>query len=81
MMGEFFDFLGEDGVAYRVEFELVDETEKFRRYGVRAKMFCGGILQDEAVALGRFLTRTEAEQTMRMLCKFQVTPCTLCDIV
>ena len=32
-------------------------------------------------ARNRFFTRTEAEENIKMLCKFQVTPCTLRDVI
>ncbi len=80
-MGEFFDFQDEDGEVCRVEFELLDSGESLRRYGIRARLFREGSLAETAEATERFMTREEAEQTAKMLCRFQVTPCTLCDIV
>ena len=80
-MGEFFDFLDEEGAQYRVEFEIVESKEKLRRYGIRAMLLRDGTIRDEALAKERFLTRCEAEQAIKMLCRFQVTPCTLCQII
>lgn len=80
-MGEFFNFQDEEGEACRVEFELLDSEKSIWRYGIRARLFRQGNLTETAEATERFLTREEAEQTIKMLCQFQVTPCTLCDVV
>ena len=80
-MGRFFDFEGEDGVRYRVIFEVLEAARGERRYGIRAKIFQDEILVDQAEAQNRFFTREEAMKAVSALCRFQVTPCTLCDII
>ncbi|MBO5364684.1 MAG: hypothetical protein J6A56_04400 [Clostridia bacterium] len=80
-MGRSFEFQDGDGVCYRVRFTVLEETEGFRRYGIRAEIFRQGAFQESTEAPGRFLTCAEAEQTIEMLCRFQVTPCTLCDVI
>lgn len=80
-MGKFFDFLGEDGESYRVKFEVLEDGNATRRYGVRAEIFQDGVMLEQAEASNRFLTREEALETVAMLCRFRVTPCTLCDII
>ncbi len=80
-MGRFFDFQSEEGETYRVGFRILEKDGAARRYGIRAELFREGILLEETEVSERFFTREEAEQTVDMLCRFQVTPCTLCDIV
>ncbi len=80
-MGRSFDFQDEDGECFQVCFEILEDTEGVRRFGIRAEIFRQGVFRERAEAVNRFLTRKEAEKTVEMLCLFQVTPCTLCDVI
>ena len=80
-MGMSFGFYGEDGSAYRVEFSILKKEHIKRAYGIRAEIFQEGVLVEYAEATNRFFTRAEAEKTVELLCQFQVTPCTLCDVI
>ncbi len=80
-MGEICVFQDEDGETCRVEYTVLDAEKPGWRYGIRARLFRKGNPVETAEATERFLTRTEAEQTMKMLCRYQVTPCTLCDVI
>ncbi len=80
-MGKFFDFQSEEGESYQVRFEILEDRKATRPYGIRAEIFREGILVEGADAPERFLTRAEVNETIEMLCRFQVTPCTLCDII
>ncbi len=80
-MGNTFDFRDEEGECYRVSFTILEEDEGLFRYGIRSEIFRQGISKDCTEVAGRFLTRAEAEKTVEMLCRFQVTPCTLCDVI
>lgn len=80
-MGKSYEFQDEEGESYRVSFGLLETAGKVRRYGIRAEISGGGKKGEAAEAKERFITKDEAEETMEMLCRFQVTPCTLCDII
>ncbi len=80
-MGQSFEFRDEEGECYRVSFTILEEAEGNRRYGIRAEIYQQGMFRERAEAPKRFFTRAEAEKTAEMLCRFQVTPCTLCEII
>lgn len=81
MMGVFFDFCDEEQETCHVEFELLETEESIWRYGIRAKLFRNGELAETSEVTERYLTKEEAKEMMKVLCQFQVTPCTLQDIV
>ncbi len=80
-MGKYFDFQDEEKEWCRVRFEVLKSESQPRPYGIGGEIWRGESCVERAEATNRFLTREEAEQTMEMLCRFQVTPCTLCDII
>ncbi len=80
-MGEVYVFQDEDGEIYRVEYTILDTEQAVRRYGIRARLYRNGRFADETEVRERFLTQVEAEETMKMLRRFQVTPCTLQDVI
>lgn len=75
----FTDIMGEDNT---VEFKVIKTDADYRKFGICAKQYDkNGKLIDSANAEERFITETEATETIRMLCEYQVMPCTLCDIL
>lgn len=76
-----YQFKDIDGEQNLVEMEILYCESSDKPYGIKAKIFRDGELQETAEAKERFYTLAEAEKTMKMLCRFQVTPCTLCDII
>lgn len=81
MEGEF-SFTDISGENNRVTFDVVHKAAEYREYGICAKQYNdSGTLVDSATAEERFITKTEAEMTVKMLCECQVMPCTLCDII
>lgn len=80
-MEKSFEFQGEDGKNYQVTFGLLETLGKVRRYGIRAEISGGERRKEVTEAKERFITKGEAEKAMEMLCRFRVTPCTLCDII
>ena len=76
-----YQFKDIDGEENQVEMEILHSEDSHRPYGIKARIFRNGELQEVAEAKERFYSITEAEKTMEMLCRFQVTPCTLCDII
>ncbi len=80
-MGKSYAFQGDDGENYQVTFGLLEAEGSIRPYGIRAEIFRQGEKSEVAEVAERFLTKDEAEQTMDLLCRFRVTPCTLCDII
>ncbi len=76
-----YEFQGCDGAEYKVELTMIQEEAEVRPYGIRAEIFREGILKEKAEATRRFLTQGETEKAMELLRKFQVTPCTLSDVI
>ncbi len=76
-----FEFMDTDGVLHKVEFSLLQTEGEFRTYGIQARMSKDGTEEEVALATERFITREEAEATITMLCKYQVMPCTLKDVI
>lgn len=76
-----FDFCDEEDQLYRVQFEVLEDGGNRRPYGIGATIYADGKQIETTKARNRFFTRTEAEENIKMLCKFQVTPCTLRDII
>lgn len=74
--------LTEDGENAVVEFEITENADaKDRCFGISATMTIDGSIAERSAVEERFFTRDEAEKTVAMLCKYQVTPCTLCDVL
>lgn len=76
-----FDFRDEEDRLYRVQFEVLNDGESHRPYGIGATIYADGKRIETTEARNRFFTRAEAEENIKMLCKFQVTPCTLRDVI
>ncbi|MBE5040122.1 DUF6514 family protein [Ructibacterium gallinarum] len=70
-----------EGIQYTVKLEMIHDGNEFYPYGIRASIFQNDSLTESAEAKARFLTPDEAQAAMEMLCRFQVTPCTLCDVI
>ena len=74
--------LTEDGENAVVEFEITENAgAEDRCFGISATMTIDGSIAERSAVEERFFTRDEAEKTVAMLCKYQVTPCTLCDVL
>lgn len=70
-------FNDEDGQKLTVEYCVTEDKDMPKAYGISAQIVGG----DYSEARCRFYTLCEAERTLEMLAKMQVTPCTLCDII
>lgn len=80
-MKDSYEFTDEEGNGCRVEFEVIHKEGSLRKYGIAGKIITNGEITDTAEANERFITEDEALKTLEMLCEFQVTPCTLCDVI
>lgn len=81
MEGEF-SFTDIMGDKNKVRFKVVQNEADYRKYGIYAEQLDDSDrLIDSVAAEERFITKTEAEMTIGMLCEYQVMPCTLCDII
>lgn len=80
-MKQSFCLTGEDGQNYQITFTVIHTEDECRCYGIRACMETGGevIRQEEETA--RFITLAEAEAVVKMLCRYQVMPCSLHDVL
>lgn len=76
-----FDFCDEEDRLYRVQFEVLNDGGSHRPYGIGATIYTDGKRIETTEARNRFFTRAEAEENIKMLCEFQVTPCTLRDVI
>ena len=70
----------ENGKTAKVELCITQREGREKPYGIYAAI-SDGITRDEAYANERFFTHAKAEAAVRMLCRGEVTPCTLCDII
>ncbi len=80
-MEQSFQFTGIDGQEHSVTFSVLETDGEYRVYGIRACMTSDGRIEETAEVKERFITLGEAEATVRMLCHYQVMPCTLRDII
>jgi len=80
-MKQGFTFADEEGAFHSVEFSLLQDEGEIRTYGIQAQMKKDGVEEESASVKERFITREEAEATIQMLCKYQVMPCTLKDVI
>lgn len=71
----------ESGVSAEVTFSVTENNDSTKPYGVYASLTTKDGKSDEAYAACRFFTYEEAQKAIELLCKHQVTPCTLCDII
>lgn len=78
-MRESFKFSAEDGNEYTVEFSVIKDEDDEMPYGISAKMIKFG--EDVVSAPRRYFTYAEAIAVIDRLCRHQVMPCTLCDII
>ena len=74
-----FKMLTEDGNELCVDFKITQSECGDKPYGIAA--YNATDSRDCAKAECRFYTYEEAEKCAEMLVKYQVTPCTLCDIL
>lgn len=70
----------EIGETATVEMHIIKKENSQKPFGIYARIV-GGEEVEEAYAEERFYTYEEAVATINMLCKGEVTPCTLCDII
>lgn len=77
-MRESFKLVCENGKEIVVEFTVVKEDVAEKPYGISANIR-GSV--EKSVATRRFYTYAEAVASIDMLCRNQVTPCTLCDVI
>lgn len=80
-MKQEFTFTDIDGERHTVEFEAIRADAEFRTYGIRAVMHQCGRIEESAEVSERFITPEETRATIDMLCKCQVMPCTLRDVI
>ena len=78
-MRENFKFTTECGSENTVEFSVVKDEDAEMPYGISAKICETG--EKPTVAHQRYFTYAEAIAVIDMLCRHQVMPCTLCDII
>ena len=82
MMTEF-SICTEDGKEARVVYTVVEDeaNEIGMRYGITAVMEIDGKKTDEYRTKQSFFTYTEAERMSEAMCRHNVMPCTLVDIM
>ncbi len=78
-MRESFKLITEDKQEIVVDFSIVKEDNVEKPYGIYSCI--RGSRDDSAIAEERFFTYAEAIAAVDMLCRNEVTPCTLCDII
>ncbi len=78
-MRETFSIITEDGDEITVDFSIVKDENAERPYGIYSCI--RGDREDSSLAEQRFYTYGEALAIVDMLCRNEVTPCTLCDII
>ncbi len=71
----------ESGNSVAVSFSVTKNNNEEKPYGICAILEGDDGQSDKACADCRFITYDEAQKTIELLCKHQVTPCTLCDIL
>ena len=76
-----YEFTDEEGKCQTVELQMICAESGIKRYGVEARLIHNEEVVETERAMERFITETEAKETMKMLRDFQVTPCTLCDVI
>lgn len=75
------EIITEDGDTAQLCFSITENTADERRFGISADMYIGNDLVEHSSADNRFFTFEEAEKTVDMLCRYEVTPCTVCDVL
>ncbi|MBQ3573956.1 MAG: hypothetical protein IJA16_05100 [Clostridia bacterium] len=70
----------DSGKSAKIDFFVITDHGAERPYGIGAKMLTDKGCEEE-YARNRFFTYEEAVKTAEFLCKHQVTPCTLCEIL
>ena len=70
----------ESGISAKIDFFVITDHSAERPYGIGAKI-CTNAGCEEAYAEHKFFTYDEAVKAAEYLCKHQVTPCTLCDVL
>lgn len=73
-------FMTEDGKQATVKYEIRENVDSERTYGIAAKLIMDGHEEYEEVD-NLFFTKEEAQKTVEMLAKHKVTPCSLKDIL
>lgn len=71
----------ESGSSATVSFSVTENKNEEKPYGICAVLKGDDGRSDTVCADSRFITYDEAQKTIELLCKHQVTPCTLCDIL
>ena len=80
-MEDSFIFTDIDGQVHSVTFSILHTDGEYRVYGIRACMTSNEKVERVEEATERFITLAEAEATLKMLCHYQVMPCTLRDVI
>ncbi len=70
----------ESGKSAKIDFFVITDHSAERPYGIGAKMLTDKGYEEE-YAKHRFFTYEEAVKTAEFLCRHQVTPCALCDVL
>ena len=78
-MRESFSIITENGDEITVDFSIIKDENTEKPYGIYSCVRSDR--EDSAIAAHRFYTYGEALSVVDMLCRYEVTPCTLCDII
>lgn len=77
-----FNIITEQGEKAQVTFMVTETPDaEDQTYGICGTMTILGNIVEESTAAERFFTKQEAEKTIEMLCKYEVTPITLCEVI
>ncbi len=76
-------FATEKGDEAEVVFDIIksDSSLNGKIYGISATITVNGVETETRTVSDKFFTRDEAAENIKMLCKYQVTPCTLADVL
>lgn len=70
----------ENDRSAKIDYFIITDHNAERPYGIGAKILTDEGYEEEH-AKHRFFTYGEAVKTAEFLCRHQVTPCTLCEIL
>ncbi len=76
-----FSFISEYAENGQVEFSIMQTESDEQCYGIKAVLTLDGREAEVEAVECKYFTLCEAEQVIEMLCRHQVMPGTLCDIL
>ena len=76
-------FATEKGDEAEVVFDIIKSSDYLTKkiYGISATISVDGIVTETKTVSDKFFTFDEAKECIKMLCRYQVTPCTLTDVL